>query len=171
MKRLLSILLIFTILLGGCAESNPQAALMGEFSATELSGEVLDQSILKGKKLTMVNIWATYCAPCIREMPDLAELDREYEESGFQILGIIADVYSPEDATAENARTILNNCNCDYLNLLPNQSLAALLNGVSAVPTTVFMDESGNQVGEAYIGSRSKSDWAGIIDTLLKEIG
>ena len=171
MKRLLPIVLILVLLLSGCSESTPQAALMGEFSAAELGGEILDQSILKDKKLTMVNIWATYCGPCIREMPDIAELDREYEQSGFQVIGIIADVSSPEDANAETAHTILNNCGCDYLNLLPDQSLASLLNGVSAVPTTVFVDENGNQVGETYIGSRSKSDWADIIDTLLKEIG
>ncbi len=171
MKRWFSILLILLLLLGGCSKSSTQEGLLSRFSAAELGGDLLDQSVLADKKLTMVNIWATYCGPCIREMPDLAALDREYEKEGFQVIGIVSDVYTPEDATAENARTILNNCGCDYLNLLPDQSLAALLNGVSAVPTTVFVDESGNQVGETYIGSRSKEDWADIIDSLLKEIG
>ncbi|MBR2012696.1 MAG: TlpA family protein disulfide reductase [Clostridia bacterium] len=171
MKRWFSILLILLLLLGGCSESNTQEGLLSSFSAAELGGDLLDQSVLADKKLTMVNIWATYCGPCIREMPDLAALDREYEKEGFQVIGIVSDVYTLEDTTAENARTILNNCGCDYLNLLPDQSLTPLLGGVSAVPTTVFVDERGNQVGETYIGSRSKEDWAAIIDSLLKEIG
>lgn len=46
-----------------------QAGILSQFAATDLDGNEIDQSILEGYDLTMVNIWATFCQPCIREMP------------------------------------------------------------------------------------------------------
>jgi hypothetical protein len=40
---------------------------------------------------------------------------------------------------------------------------------VTAVPTTVFVDSKGNFVGEQYVGTRDKQEWAGIIEGLLKQ--
>ena len=47
--------------------------------------------------------------------------------------------------------------------------LSGLLRGVQAVPTTIFVDSNGNQVGNAYLGSRSQKDWQKIIDGILEK--
>lgn len=46
---------------------------------------------------------------------------------------------------------------------------SGLLRGVQAVPTTIFVDSNGNQVGNAYLGSHSQKDWQKIIDGILEK--
>nr|WP_297352516.1 TlpA disulfide reductase family protein [uncultured Caldimonas sp.] len=53
-------------------------------------GEVLRLRQLRGKPL-VVNFWATWCAPCVREMPQLDRFHREFEHRGWQVLGIAID--------------------------------------------------------------------------------
>ena len=83
------------------SEGSSQEKIFGEFETVTLTGEPVTQEIFGEAKLTMVNIWATYCSPCIQEMPELAELAREYEDRGVQIVGLLSDVSEPEDATAK----------------------------------------------------------------------
>ena len=135
----------------------------------------MDAGIFSGYKLTMVNVWATFCGPCIREMPDLGALHAEYADSGFQIVGIVADVvdldgnFMPD--MVDTAVEIIDATGADYLHLLPSDSLnEALLKNAVYVPTTIFVDEQGNQVGDMLVGSRAKEEWAEIIDELLGEV-
>ena len=63
-------------------DSQASAGVMSRFTATDLEGVEVDQSIFSDYKLTMVNVWATFCTPCINEMPDLGELAAEYSDQG-----------------------------------------------------------------------------------------
>ncbi|MCI8811517.1 MAG: TlpA family protein disulfide reductase, partial [Oscillibacter sp.] len=49
------------------------------FEGTDLDGNTVSQEIFSQSKLTMVNVWATYCNPCLSEMPGLGELAAEYD--------------------------------------------------------------------------------------------
>ncbi len=169
MKRLISILLIVLLFLTGCTSGGGEETGLTSFSANSLDGITRTEALFKDHPLTMVNLWGTYCGPCIEEMPALAELHQEYADQGVQVVGIVADVMNHTDSQAEKARNILENAGANYVNLLPNQSMAKFLQPFVYVPTTVFLDQEGNQVGEPYIGARSKEDWKQIIDKLLKE--
>ena len=105
---------------------------MGEFEAETLSKEAATQEIFEKSQLTMLNIWATFCGPCIQEMEGLGELNREYDSQKFQIVGLISDVYSQEQSeeiqkvieeNMETARVIIDATKADYTHLLLNQSL------------------------------------------------
>jgi cytochrome c biogenesis protein CcmG, thiol:disulfide interchange protein DsbE len=61
---------------------------------SELNGEIFDLSKLRGK-VVLVNYWATWCAPCKKEMPLLNAFYRRYHEQGLEIIGISAD--RPQD--------------------------------------------------------------------------
>lgn len=146
-----------------------------KFTAVDLAGYKVDESIFKGKKLTMINIWATFCRPCINEMPDLATLNKEYADKDFQIIGIVCDVsYSGdgyETSIYESALDIIEMTGADYTNLLPSKSLDIIkLSDVYSVPETVFVDENGNIIGESYVGSRSLEDWKIIVDEILETL-
>jgi cytochrome c biogenesis protein CcmG/thiol:disulfide interchange protein DsbE len=65
-----------------------------EFVASELGGETFDLSKLRGK-VVLVNYWATWCAPCRKEMPVLNSFYRRYREQGLEMIGISAD--RPQD--------------------------------------------------------------------------
>lgn len=148
--------------------------VLSSFSTTDLNGNVVDQSVLANASLTMVNVWATYCKPCIREMPDLGMLAEEYKSKGVQIIGLVSDVLDSDGSMIESvvktAQDVVQSTEANYLHLIPSQDLNGLISQITAVPTTFFVDEEGNQVGGVYIGSRSKTDWALILDEILAEV-
>ncbi len=147
----------------GAEEPQEDAAVFGDFQTLTLTGEEASQEIFADADLTMVNIWGTFCGPCLREMPDLGDLSREYADSGFQIVGIITDVTETED---ETAMEILEETGADYTHLLISRELYDnYLWQVQVVPTTIFVDSQGKQVG-IYTGSRSKEDWTEIIEEM-----
>ena len=75
--------------------------LFGHFDSQTLEGEEVTEEIFANADLTMVNIWGTFCGPCISEMPDLGEIADEYAEKGVQIVGIVSDVTDPENEEAK----------------------------------------------------------------------
>ena len=164
------LLALLCALCAGCGESNANGVL-SNFTATDLEGSPVDQSVLSDARLTMVNVWATYCSPCLAEMPDLALLADELAAEGVQIMGLVSDVVTTDWAlNADNvvlARDIIAKTGADYLHIAPGESLYKLLNQITAVPTTFFVDANGVQVGNVYVGSRSYEEWKQIItDTL-----
>lgn len=141
--------------------------LFGHFSSQTLEGEEVTEEIFANADLTMVNIWGTFCGPCISEMPDLGEIADEYAEKGVRIVGIVSDVTDPEN---EEAKAIVEETGADYTHIVTDPSmLDGYLAGVQVVPTTVFVNSEGKKVGDIYTGSRSKEEWSGIIDELLEE--
>ena len=140
------------------------------FEGHDIEDNTVSSAIFSESKLTMVNVWATYCNPCLSEMPGLGELAAEYDSEEFQIIGIISDVQ--EGASQEMmdlAAELIEQTGADYTHLLLNESLYyALLTDVSAVPTTFFIDENG-VILDAVIGAMDKSSWEEKINALLEE--
>lgn len=155
-------------------ESESPRGILSQFSAQDLEGNELDQSMLQGHTLTMVNVWATFCTPCISEMPDLGILAQEYEDQGVQVVGLVSDVIDMEgnldQDQMELAREIVDSTSANYTHLVPSVDLYGLLYQISSVPTTFFVDETGAQVGGTYIGAKDKDQWQEIIDQLLAEV-
>lgn len=152
--------------------------LFNSFTAEDLDGNEVDQTIFAEHDLTMVNIWATSCGPCLNEMPELGELNTEYADQGFQVVGIVMDVLNQDgsfnESQLDTARAAVEATGASYTHLLPSPDLiAAKLNQVTGVPETIFVDKDGNQVGESYLGARPKDGekgWSTIIDKLLEEV-
>jgi len=65
-----------------------------DLNFTDLNGNHIDMNTLKGK-VVMVDFWATWCGPCIAEMPRTKELYAKYHDQGFEIIGVSLD--QPED--------------------------------------------------------------------------
>ena len=144
------------------------------FKAVTLTGETVDQTIFSEHKVTMINIWGTFCNPCIQEMPDLAALNEAYGEGEFQVVGLVIDMLDSEGGihpmAVEAAWMIIDATGAAYQHLLPTDDLIyAKLMAVSAVPETVFVDWQGNILtpDTQYLGARSYDDWKSIVDGLL----
>ncbi len=187
-------LLLAVVLLSGCAQSGasekentgtPQQSGAGQgalsaavpedlggalsFEATDMEGNAVSSGIFADSQITMVNVWATYCNPCLNEMPSLGELAQEYDAGEFRLIGIISDV--PENADQEIldlAKDLIEQTGASYTHLPINESLYhALLEDVTAVPTTFFFDENGMLL-ETVVGAMDKSSWKEKIDGLLE---
>lgn len=141
------------------------------FEGTTIDGEVLTSDCFAQSQLTMMNIWATYCGPCIQEMPDLGEIAGEYDRSRFQIIGLISDVEeNAKENIKEEALELIRETGADYPHLLLNETLySQVVSGVTGVPTTIFFDSDGKPLGYL-VGSRSKEAWEEIINELLAEM-
>ena len=147
------------------ASSEPPAAQIS-FEGTDLEGNAVSSEIFSRSKLTMVNVWATYCNPCLSEMPALGELAADYDAGEFQIIGIVSDVLEGEDAST--AEALIQETGADYTHLLLNESIYyGLLTDVSAVPTTFFLDKNGT-VLDTVVGAMEKPAWEDKINGLLE---
>lgn len=132
-----------------------------KFSTVDLDGKPVDESIFRGAKLTMVNVWATWCGPCVAEIPHIAELAKEdFADLGIQVVGIVSDIETGLDneGTLANAKFILQESGATYLNIQVNYAdmFDSLLKYVEGFPTTIFVDSQGNVVGPEILGMRSK---------------
>lgn len=158
----------------GSGQTTEQAGVLSSFSATDLDGNTVDQSVLADYDLTMVNVWATFCGPCINEMPDLGELAQEYADKKVQIIGLVSDVLNTDGTISEEqvqtARDIVEQTGASYLHLLPSEDLYGVLGQISAVPTTFFVDSEGKQVGSAIVSAQSKDKWVQTINAMLTEV-
>lgn len=127
--------------------------VMPDFCAYDLNGEEITNSIFAEKDLTVVNIWGTFCAPCIEEMPELEELNKKYGEQ-VQFLGIVGDVEGLEDTEhLELAKTITEKAGVQFTNVVINDDFKDFMSGIIGFPTTIFVDNAGNIVGDPMVGS------------------
>ena len=141
------------------------------FTTYDLNKEEVTEEILKGHKVNLINIWATYCKPCIAEMPDLEALDKEYGET-VQVIGICIDVADAsgkiDEDLLEQAKDIAwNVTKVSYPVLIPSKELLkGVLADIFAVPISFITDENGN-VLESFMGRKSKEDLKKLIDKYL----
>lgn len=149
--------------------------ILSNFEADTLQGDVVNSDIFNDYDITMVNIWATFCNPCISEMPELGELAAELEDDKVQIIGIVSDAVdynlNLNDDVVDTANEIVAITGADYIHLIPNESLVEALVLSDYVPTTFFVDSEGNMVGDIYTGAKDKDIWLNIINDTLDSIG
>ena len=167
--KLVALALVLLLTLCACgkkAEKEPEATPMTSlsFTAKDIDGRKVVSSSLFGKsRITMVNLWATWCSPCVRELPELEELYMEYRDRGVELVGILLD--GTEESAVESAKTLMIKAGITYTVLLPSQDMGDLLN-VQYIPTTLFVDGEGNLVGETVVGA-DLQDYRDNLDKLL----
>lgn len=131
------------------------------FTTVDMSGNAWTDAAFAGHTLTVINLWAYWCGPCVGEMPDLQKLSQDYAPQGVQFLGLY-DAYEEED----DAVTV-QELGVTYPCLRYTADFDSYMN-TGYIPVTIFVDGNGKVLGEAYIGSKSYSEWVSIIDGYLK---
>ena len=157
-------------------ESSRQVTVFEDFTAQDLDGNPVDESIFADCDVTMINLWGTFCGPCLQEMPDLGEIADEYADKGFQIVGICTDAVNLDGEilgdVVETAKADAQETGADYLHIVPvGEIFTDLLPRVTGVPTTIFVDSKGQQIGLADIGAKDKDAWIQVIEEKLAQAG
>ncbi len=174
MKKIFLVSILITMTAFAFAQSkNKNNSAAYSFASQDLDGNKISSELFADNKITMINIWGTFCGPCIREMPSLAKLSEENKSKGVEIIGIpidIVDDWGKLDANAKSdALMIIKQTGVKYKNVVPTiEMFQTFLRGIQAVPTTIFVDKNGKQIGQDYLGARSQKDWQKIIDKLLE---
>ena len=150
-------------------------AYLGEFTTQDVDGNPITQDIFKEHELTMVNVFATWCSPCVEEMPDLEKLYQQLKEKNVGVVGVVMDVLNekgeivPEDL--ERAQQLVQDTGVTYPVILPDSSyLSGRLTNIEAFPETFFVDKNGIIVGGTYSGSGSFEDWLEVVETELANL-
>ena len=134
---MLAMLLVTHVLAG---ELKPYTGRpLPDFTLTDLHGKEHKLSHLKGK-VVMVNFWATYCTPCIKEMPSMQRLDKKFKGNPFQILAI----NMAEDHASVEAFMKRHKIEVTFPILLNTAGDVAEAWMVTAVPTTFVIDRQGH---------------------------
>lgn len=154
------------------SEEAQQEPYIVSFEANTIDGQAFSSEQFGESKITMINVWATYCNPCLVEMPDLGDIAESYDKADFQLIGIISDVMEESSqADINNAKDLIVQTEANYPHLLLNQSLFDnLVGGVSSVPTTFFVNAKGEMLGYV-VGANDEDTWEQIIDELLTKEG
>jgi peroxiredoxin len=97
------------------------------FSLTDLSGKRLDLASLRGR-VVLLDFWATWCAPCLTEIPHFVDLQKRYRDRGLQIIGISLD-----DEAAE-VRAFYQKLKMNYPVAIGDAALAERYGGVLGLP-------------------------------------
>lgn len=159
MKKNIVLLAVLAVLAAGAgmyfgakkfAPAAPQpAAVSNLFGQTlpDVSGTPHALSRWRGKAL-VVNFWATWCAPCVEEMPELTQLQRELNGKNIQIIGIGID-------TAANIAEFSSKLNISYPLYVAGMGGTDLFrlfgNQTGGLPFTVLLDTHG-QIKKTYLG-------------------
>lgn len=121
---------------------------------------------LKGKVI-LVNLWATWCGPCVREMPDLSKISEELKEKNFRMLGV--NVF--QQANSKKVEDFLKSNPVSYTIIDGSQEIVDAFSEadgkpIEAVPTTFIIDKSG-KIAETIIGGRDKETFLKLINKYL----
>lgn len=114
-----------------------------EFTVTDLDGKVWNTADLGGK-ITLIDFWATWCKPCLNEIPNLVELHSKYHGQGFQILGISLD--EPNKTTEEDLRKWARENGMTWPIAYDGKAWASPLVqkcGVTGIPFPILVDRDG----------------------------
>lgn len=150
-------LLVLTlfILLSACSKKETIVEGSIDFTVTDLDGKTVSFSEFRGKTV-ILNIWATWCGPCLKEIPDLKEINLEYKDKGVVVLGVLLDSESPEAA-----KPIVEQLKIDYPTWYGNDAFAKQF-GVQAFPTTVIIDKNGKAVSQN-VGLQNKERFINLL--------
>lgn len=129
-------------------------SFVGSFVTRDLDGNEVTESIFAEKEYTMINVWGTYCGPCINEMPELETIHQELPDN-MQIIGIVCDLPYEIDIpeTQEMADEIVEVTGVTYPSLCVWSYADWFYDTTNVVPTTYFVDSEGNLVGDIIYGA------------------
>ena len=123
------------------------------FRTVDVNGDPVDsETLFAENKVTMINIWATTCGPCINEMPELEEMHREFRQKGGAVVGLVADVTADSTEYLEEAQDIIKDTGVTYTNLCIWGGCGDTLEAIGT-PTTYFVDRKGKLIGEPILGA------------------
>jgi outer membrane lipoprotein-sorting protein/thiol-disulfide isomerase/thioredoxin len=131
------------------------------FTLPDLNGATVSLQSLRGKAV-LINFWASWCGPCVAEMPHLERLHREYKDKGVIILGI-------DDEEAEVAKNYLKRKGYTFNTLIDADKKAWRMYRVNAIPQSYFITKDG-RIAASLLGSHHEGELRGGIEKALAGI-
>jgi thiol-disulfide isomerase/thioredoxin len=132
-----------------------------EVSYIDTVGTAYTTSSLTGK-VVVVNFWATWCKPCLKEIPDLSRIYAKYKDRGLVVIGVMTD--DPDNDTLLNFQS---DNNMTYPVVRANSDILVSFSYPGSLPTTYIFDRTGKQQGRPHIGALHEAQLDHILAPLL----
>ena len=148
---------------------------VGKFETTGIDGKTYTEKVFSDYDLTLVNIFTTWCSPCVKEIPELQELYKEMKDKGVGVAGVVLDTTdekgNQDEEAVKKAGILQEKTKAEYPFLIPDTTMMnGRLQGISAFPETFFVDKDGNIVGDTYTGSHTLDEWKEIVEKELENV-
>ena len=130
-----------------------------------MEGKEISNDVFKDSKLTVVNVWGSWCGPCVQEIPELQKLSENMKDKNVNVIGIAQDAGSNFQAVKE----VLDKSKVTYQNIIPSGPTEDFVMSLQAFPTTFFVDSQGKIV-YAIQGSKNLEGFTQIVDDLLSKM-
>lgn len=134
-----------------------------DFTLKDANGSSVKLSDYHGK-VVLLNFWATWCGPCVLEMPWFQEFEQQYKSKGFEVLGVSMD----EDGW-KAVKPFVAAHKINYRIVLGDDSVSQLYGGLDALPTTFIIDRDGKFAFAPHVGLAGKDEYNAEIQSLLGE--
>ena len=166
MKRTVRTLLVLFLLFAlFCSEAYADNAVKPlSFTTKTLEGkEITSKELFQDNEITVVNVWASWCKPCVRELEELSKLHTRLQKLDCGVVGVLYD----GDTALEEGQAIAEEKGVNYPLVLPCEEMGRLIE-LKVFPTTFFIDSEGKPVGEAIAGAKV-DEYEKTVQELLKK--
>ncbi len=177
MKYIVSGIVLFSLSIFGCQNENKindkilrdksepqqqQSQKAPDFELKTLDGKLVKLSDYKGK-VVILDFWATWCGPCRRGVPDLVEIQKQFNDD-LVVIGISLD----QENTQNQLQPFIDNYNINYPVVIWNEKVVQDYGNISAIPTSFIINKDGEIINR-FVGLMPKETIIQQINSLLKE--
>ena len=136
------------------------------FGLKDVHGNSIEKKNLEGKVL-VINVFGTWCPPCMMEIPHFVKLQKQYEKNGVQVIGMSWERRPPDDFLRKHVKRFVDGKQLNYpVTMMTEGRLMAL--GVNSFPTTIFVGRDGT-VRQRFSGYRDYRVLSSIVKPLANE--
>ncbi len=144
------------------------------FATVDIYGSPVTKDIFAEYDLTLVNLFATWCGPCVAEMPELAQIQKDMHDKGVNVVAVVMDSGTCDkinEEIVETAKALAEASGVEFTFMIPDATnLNGYLYNVTAVPESFFIDKDGKRTGESYVGARDYDAWMEVIESELAKV-
>ena len=154
------------------ANASSEATKFPNFTGKDLDGnDVNSDELFSSSKVTVMNFWFTTCKPCVGELGDLEQLNKELAEKGGQVVGVNSFTLDGNKDDIADAKDVLSKKGVTYKNIWfkSDSEAGKLTSNLFSFPTTYVIDQNGNIVGEPIVGAISSAEQRAALDKLIDQ--
>ena len=154
------------------ANASSEATKFPSFTGKDLDGnDVNSDELFSSSKVTVMNFWFTTCKPCVGELGDLEQLNKELAEKGGQVVGVNSFTLDGNKDDIADAKDVLSKKGVTYKNIWfkPDSEAGKFTSNLFSFPTTYVIDQNGNIVGDPIVGAISSAEQRAALDKLIDQ--
>jgi thiol-disulfide isomerase/thioredoxin len=138
-----------------------------DFELKDTDDKTVALADYKGK-VTIVDVWGTWCPPCRAEIHHFVDLYKAYKDKGLEIVGINCNEQGTRDEIKKKIKDFAKETKISYKCVLNDEKTEEKIPGFQGYPTTLLLDRTG-KVRMMFVGNPGKAKLEAVIDALLAD--